>query len=1151
MNASVNAPSEMQDFLYEIAIASVKQLYPECVDITKKTDIVKALKKVLERIYQIVKSKHAVTDSVFRKRMNMDNHRDARILCGMLVPYKVPEERNKCKNAQSIATQKFISKSVENAEKTLDMVWDWLLPNWIDIWPAKYEKKEIVSMSGDTVVLEKPRIQLLWNEDTITFRSDQDKRELTYDFLVTFYKSVKKSIQFKDIPWEWGGKSCTLEKMLDVWKQYATYNIGKQVHPHFYWSSTIFDYAMQLRVFHHMIHAPVVTITAGTGLGKSVRLPHVLHQATRLLCFHSSITSARSCITAPRITPAMKNSYFASFGMLGPESTLGKDEWVYLYEKYIDTLTDEKEIESLKEEIEKVKSSESESKIRVIGSVFSSMNNLPKRNNYLKTAYGIETRKKDMKDTPLDPRLNAMYLDKHPKVNSPVGGIVFMTDGMLYEKMAKENTLSSVRLPMYHTIIIDEFHEHGQYPDLIAGLARKRVVHDNQVSKFRFKSENIFGRMCSISKKTTVAWWPKLVILSATLDDDIQELEKVFMNSKEMEWPEGVDLRLHLEDPIKEGKKQWDIKVIEEILESKSKKEFQSKLSAVIQKYLENKEYPNDILVFLPSVRDHKVYKDLVTDESCLIVPLDSTVIKFNPGYVRKTVEIPVSEVKLNRKNLIKKFLEPDENAKYTRRVIFATDIAEASMTFPYLSIVIDTGETYKNEYNHLLRTPVLEKMVVSRMNQEQRKGRVGRVDNGLYVSLYKPNKNQYRSISNEGLQPVTWIKWIKAMKGVDVFNNTSDYYTSKPCSQNVKDWVSFFKRIKAMKKVNGQWVLDGLCEELMLLYNDWNDCFDKTYSNPEEISPPFEMCKVSPNTPLYFSIDEDIDCGVENRYLRPNIPNDIFYVYALYLAQVYGVKPRHIWANLFSMNPCLLKNSNNKLFFKDSETYKRWEFGPKIQFKSTEEETEFVRGLIFTAFHEYTVSTCKQELIKYITPVKKRSIKDGQYYLVPYFTKYSDTYTAYRCFGPPKGNFVPVKSTGKPTIRGIISGKAEFSKSTTIETMQEMYEFVKKRKGFRLYVDVLMSIRQVLVDPLEYSGIMKNRTRKFWELASSKPDMVNMYRTILKESYEMYDKEKNHRNMFQWWKDILHFFPETDTQDIEPIDHFTINGMKKIKIRT
>ncbi|MFO7645875.1 MAG: ATP-dependent RNA helicase HrpA [Desulfosarcina sp.] len=71
------------------------------------------------------------------------------------------------------------------------------------------------------------------------------------------------------------------------------------------------------------------------------------------------------------------------------------------------------------------------------------------------------------------------------------------------------------------------------------------------------------------------------------------------------------------------------------------------------------------------------------------------------------------------------------------RKVIVATNVAETSITIPGIKYVVDTGLARISQYVPRSRTTSLPVVPISRSSADQRKGRCGRVANGVCIRLY------------------------------------------------------------------------------------------------------------------------------------------------------------------------------------------------------------------------------------------------------------------------------------------------------------------------------------------------------------------------------------------------------------------------------
>ncbi len=122
----------------------------------------------------------------------------------------------------------------------------------------------------------------------------------------------------------------------------------------------------------------------------------------------------------------------------------------------------------------------------------------------------------------------------------------------------------------------------------------------------------------------------------------------------------------------------------------------------------------DDILIFLPTERDIRETCERLTKRcSGLILPLYA---RLSAG-AQKQVFAPAD----------------------VQKIIVATNIAETSLTIPGIKYVIDAGLARILEYNPRSQTTGLPVKPISRSSAEQRKGRCGRVSNGICIRLYSP----------------------------------------------------------------------------------------------------------------------------------------------------------------------------------------------------------------------------------------------------------------------------------------------------------------------------------------------------------------------------------------------------------------------------
>jgi len=124
---------------------------------------------------------------------------------------------------------------------------------------------------------------------------------------------------------------------------------------------------------------------------------------------------------------------------------------------------------------------------------------------------------------------------------------------------------------------------------------------------------------------------------------------------------------------------------------------------------------PGDMLVFMPTERDIR--------ETCE---------KLSGAFVRRDVQILPLFSRLTRADQ-----EAIFNPSDRIRIIVCTNIAETSVTVPNISYVVDTGLARISRYAPRLRTNRLPIEPISRASADQRKGRCGRVQDGVCIRLY------------------------------------------------------------------------------------------------------------------------------------------------------------------------------------------------------------------------------------------------------------------------------------------------------------------------------------------------------------------------------------------------------------------------------
>ncbi|MGB0415481.1 MAG: ATP-dependent RNA helicase HrpA [Coraliomargarita sp.] len=229
-------------------------------------------------------------------------------------------------------------------------------------------------------------------------------------------------------------------------------------------------------------------------------------------------------------------------------------------------------------------------------------------------------------------------------------------------------------LRAYDVILIDEAHERSLNIDFILGFLR-------QLSKTRTDL--------------------KIIITSATIDTET--FSKAFGGAPIIE----VSGRMYPVDVL-----YRPIEAIETETQRKDLTITEASAEVIAEIIQDNRE--GDILAFLPGERDIHEVRKLLEDSparSCDILPLFGRLATadqqriFHPGG--------------------------------RRRIILSTNIAETSLTVPGIRYVVDSGLARVSRYSPHSRTQRLPIEPVAQSSADQRKGRCGRVSNGICYRLY------------------------------------------------------------------------------------------------------------------------------------------------------------------------------------------------------------------------------------------------------------------------------------------------------------------------------------------------------------------------------------------------------------------------------
>ncbi len=261
--------------------------------------------------------------------------------------------------------------------------------------------------------------------------------------------------------------------------------------------------------------------------------------------------------------------------------------------------------------------------------------------------------------------------------------IKFLTDGMLLAEVQGDPLLRE-----YDTIIIDEAHERSLNIDFLLGHLRT----------LRFKRPEL-----------------KIIITSATIDTEM--FSRAFDDAPVMQvsgrtFP--VEVIYAPLDELGSDAAEGD----ERTAKAEALHYIDGAVEAVERIIRESPS--GDVLVFMPSERDIRETADLLEGGQA------------NTKNQKSKIEVVPLFGRLTNAEQQRVFAPSP-----VRKIIVATNIAETSLTIPGIRFVVDTGLARISRYAAQARTRRLPIEPIAQSSADQRKGRSGRVADGVCIRLY------------------------------------------------------------------------------------------------------------------------------------------------------------------------------------------------------------------------------------------------------------------------------------------------------------------------------------------------------------------------------------------------------------------------------
>ena len=280
-------------------------------------------------------------------------------------------------------------------------------------------------------------------------------------------------------------------------------------------------------------------------------------------------------------------------------------------------------------------------------------------------------------DVPLGQQVGYAYRGAPPGSVSEASRLVYMTDGYLLAQTRADPTLSSKH--KYAAIVLDEAHERPVPVDMLLLQARK-ILEARQDFK--------------------------VVIMSATID------AKIFVDYFQKK---DIPVKLVQADgaPRHKVEARW-------IDKTPAPDAYMEKAVEKVAELLRDPKSPSgDILVFVPTIGDTRKGCERIRKET-----------KGSAGVQCHALHSKISPAE-------RAAATAPSPSKAVRKVVFATNVAESSITLDGIVYVVDTGLQISSKWDPETDATVVKKEYTTQSQIRQREGRVGRTAPGVCIHLY------------------------------------------------------------------------------------------------------------------------------------------------------------------------------------------------------------------------------------------------------------------------------------------------------------------------------------------------------------------------------------------------------------------------------
>ncbi|KAF3491166.1 uncharacterized protein GIQ15_00683 [Arthroderma uncinatum] len=247
-------------------------------------------------------------------------------------------------------------------------------------------------------------------------------------------------------------------------------------------------------------------------------------------------------------------------------------------------------------------------------------------------------------------------------------------------------------------------------------------------------------------------------------------------------------------------------------------------LLSKIATHSELRDFSKAILVFMPGLAEIRRLHDEI-----LSIPM------FQSGWVIYSLHSSIASEDQERA-----FVVPPHGV---RKVVIATNIAETGITIPDITAVIDTGKEKVMRFDERRQISKLVEVFVARANAKQRRGRAGRVQEGICFHLFSKYRHD-KLLADQQMPEMLRLSLQDLILRVKICNlgdieGTLSEALDPPSSKNIRRAIESLKTVKAL---TGTEALTPLGKQLaklpldvflgkLILYGAFFKCVDAAVS--------------------------------------------------------------------------------------------------------------------------------------------------------------------------------------------------------------------------------------------------------------------------------------------------------------------------------